>query len=524
MVIDLCGQPWQHSDSCLFVQQSACSNLGSLVNYLKLRYCIFPHFPGVFLFFLAVILLLCISLLATTAEYFFVPQLDDLSKKLQLSPSLSGITLLAIGNGAPDIFTAVSGLGVGDSDIVVGEMVGGALLITTFVLGVVLVVGSGTQVSSTEFYRDVVVFSIVAGSVAFISFVQFVTFIESIVFVLSYIVYVIIVLLWPQQHSSSRSNAIPLVGSGTYADDSCSVLVSTCSNVNSNPSIPLPAGVHIFSDNGILPKPPLYGVSFTHWNQLTVSCRVQFILELPFSVLRWISIPLGDTQWCEVRRACCVISPFFFFPLVLTTLFHWSWISHLSVLTTPGLFAFCLSLSWIMFTSTSSTKALCAHQKLFLSLCSYCGSIMWLHLLANEVVAIAQAIGIILNINSGLLGMTILAVGNSIGDLVTNSAVARSGNGAAAVTACFAAPILSHSLGLGFAFAFHSIKVYPARFYLGVDLVSLLPGWIFLLVSLVSSLLAFPLSRFQPGYTYGYTLIAFYFVFTSVSIALSIMD
>ena len=70
------------------------------------------------------------------ARYFFVPPLDVLSEKLKLSPSIAGITLLAIGNGkwpcissykaydrcvgalihthshtgAPDIFTAVAAL------------------------------------------------------------------------------------------------------------------------------------------------------------------------------------------------------------------------------------------------------------------------------------------------------------------------------------------------------------------------------------------------------------------------------
>jgi hypothetical protein len=41
-------------------------------------------------------LLVLISLLASTADTFFVPSLQYLSVKLRLSPSVAGITLLAI--------------------------------------------------------------------------------------------------------------------------------------------------------------------------------------------------------------------------------------------------------------------------------------------------------------------------------------------------------------------------------------------------------------------------------------------
>ena len=54
------------------------------------------------------------------ADNFFVPPLNLLSEKLQLSPSIAGITLLAIGNGAPDVFTAYAGLKQDDIELVLG--------------------------------------------------------------------------------------------------------------------------------------------------------------------------------------------------------------------------------------------------------------------------------------------------------------------------------------------------------------------------------------------------------------------
>ena len=59
---------------------------------------------GVFVL-LVLWLLVLILLLASTADIFFVPPMEFLSDKLKLSPDIAGITLLALGNGAPDVMT-----------------------------------------------------------------------------------------------------------------------------------------------------------------------------------------------------------------------------------------------------------------------------------------------------------------------------------------------------------------------------------------------------------------------------------
>ena len=41
------------------------------------------------------------------ADYFFVPPLNLLANKLKLSPSIAGITLLAIGNGEAAVSMAM---------------------------------------------------------------------------------------------------------------------------------------------------------------------------------------------------------------------------------------------------------------------------------------------------------------------------------------------------------------------------------------------------------------------------------
>lgn len=54
-------------------------------------------------------------------------------------------------------------------------------------------------------------------------------------------------------------------------------------------------------------------------------------------------------------------------------------------------------------------------------------AIAWISTIAGEVVGVLKALGVIFNISEAILGLTIFAVGNSVGDLVADITVARLG-------------------------------------------------------------------------------------------------
>ena len=51
---------------------------------------------------------ICFWALGSTADAYLSPILASISKHLRLSQSLAGVTLLAFGNGAPDVFASIS--------------------------------------------------------------------------------------------------------------------------------------------------------------------------------------------------------------------------------------------------------------------------------------------------------------------------------------------------------------------------------------------------------------------------------
>ena len=72
--------------------------------------------------------------------------------------------------------------------------------------------------------------------------------------------------------------------------------------------------------------------------------------------------------------------------------------------------------------------------------------VAWLDLVANEVVAIIETIGVILGISTSILGLTVVAFGNSVGDLVADTAAARGADARMAVASCFGSPLLNDLL------------------------------------------------------------------------------
>ena len=113
-------------------------------NYFTLQYCDFTSGASrAFGWFIIVVwLLIVFSLLATTADYYLVPQLEEMSEFLHLPDDVAGITLLALGNSSPDIFSDLAATGANDFKVALGELLGASMFLTTVVLGAVIFVST----------------------------------------------------------------------------------------------------------------------------------------------------------------------------------------------------------------------------------------------------------------------------------------------------------------------------------------------------------------------------------------------
>ena len=66
-------------------------------------------------------------------------------------------------------------------------------------------------------------------------------------------------------------------------------------------------------------------------------------------------------------------------------------------------------------------------MEVFLIVFAFVSSVNWIVLIANELVGVLSSYGILINVPVAVLGATILAWGDSLGDFVADIAVARDG-------------------------------------------------------------------------------------------------
>ncbi|PVV04927.1 hypothetical protein BB560_000559 [Smittium megazygosporum] len=153
----------------------------------------------------------------------------------------------------------------------------------------------------------------------------------------------------------------------------------------------------------------------------------------------------------------------------------------------------------------------------------FVSGIFWINLISNEVVEILQTLGSVLKISNSLMGFTLLAFGNSIGDLATNITVARLGFPIMGISACFGGPLLNLSLGVGLS---SLVKILSNRssssglspILIDVDGHSLVISAMALLIVICILFTISILQGFKLKSWNGYLLICIYFVVFGLNI------
>ena len=147
-------------------------------------------------------------------------------------------------------------------------------------------------------------------------------------------------------------------------------------------------------------------------------------------------------------------------------------------------------------------------------------AIAWISTIANEVVGVLKAFGVILNMSDAILGLTIFAVGNSCGDLVADITVAKLGYPVMALSACFGGPMLNILLGIGLSGMYMTIRhgvhkhekhpnkpIHYSPYNLDISTTLVISG-VTLLVTLVGLLIVVPLNGWRMDRKIGVGLIA----------------
>lgn len=144
--------------------------------------------------------------LASTADEYLSPSLEYMTIKFKLSESLAGVTLLAFGNGAPDVFSAIAAASSGSSSseedtenelLSISALTGSALFISTVVTALTVFASKpdkSIQVTPVFFIRDLIFYILVMlYLLGIMVVVQEINIYISVGFLLLYLIYVVLV-------------------------------------------------------------------------------------------------------------------------------------------------------------------------------------------------------------------------------------------------------------------------------------------------------------------------------------------
>ncbi|KAL6637543.1 hypothetical protein ACP70R_025115 [Stipagrostis hirtigluma subsp. patula] len=478
-----------------------CSPAG-YVDYLRLFYCGFAGAPAAGYAALLLWLVVLFYLLGDTASEYFCASLEGLSAALRLPPAIAGVTLLSLGNGAPDVFASVVSFAAGDGGGVgLNSALGGALFVSTVVAGAVALAVSprgGVVVEWRGFVRDLCFLLLALCYLLAVLVNGTVTVWVAASFVSLYVAYVVVV--WTS-HCCAEQGKPPPVGLAEplLLDEDVLSLPSHSKTTAAAPGAPASskgrAWLHYLLHALCM---PLYLP-----RRLTIPDIAAHRWSRPYAVASAALAPvLLAATWTSQRNP------------VSSSLRH-SLAVHL-VGAVLGLLLAALAAA----TTDSASPPRGRRRRVPWLAAGFLMSVLWAYTLARELVALLVAIGYMVGIKAGVLGVTVLAWGDSLGDLVSNVAMAvhgGAGGAQTAVSACYAGPLFNTVVGLGLSLTLAAGARHPAAFVLPADGAAY-EAVGFLGAALAWALLVVPVRGMRIDRVYGLGLIAIYLCFFAVRV------
>lgn len=462
-----------YKSQCYYVKSnSSCSRKG-YINYLQIFYCNLGKFPALGYSLLLLWLLLLFYVIGNTTAEYFCPSVESLSRVLKLSPTIAGTTLLPFGNGANDVFASfISFAQSHDSDVGFNTVLGGAFFISCFVVGIVSMSISSRQIAVDEgsFIRDVLflIFSLVSLLMIIIS--GEINLWVAISYVSIYFLYIVVVsamqFFYGKKERIVNPPAIvpPTLQSNFLAfnsDESCDMYAPLIGPMDEEKNeSQLKDAFEQLSDG-----------SESKSRACRFICLFLYVLELPLNLPRQITIPVvSEEKWSKTFAVTsATLAPIFFALIWKSQIESISSTLSLAIFMSVALIGIILGNLAFVFTEKSSPPKECLLPWLA---GGFLMSIAWTYLIAEELVSLLVSFGNILGINPSILGLTVLAWGNSAGDLISNLAMALKGGPDGvqiAISGCYAGPLFNNLIGLGLSLVFASWSQYPSSYVIPKD-------------------------------------------------------
>ncbi|XP_076389726.1 mitochondrial sodium/calcium exchanger protein isoform X2 [Megachile rotundata] len=517
---DDCSYIWQipPKDHCEWVKKTIDCNTDSVIQYTELFFCVFKS-DTTLLFILGLILLILwllylFLILGTTADNFFCPSLAVIAGIMRLSDSIAGVTILAFGNGAPDIFTSL----VSSSEegiIMFTELIGAGVFVTAMIAGSVAVV-QPFRVRLKLLMRDACFYILAVCWISWIVRDEAVQLWEAA----SRIPNVSDPTILRTYLANKDIARLPRIsmrkrpfGLGMKLDVAIATELQSEQRLG-NISFPeepeeiesgRPKGLfrEFLYDINPIDRDDWLGANWIFKFILIIRAPVMLILQLFIPVVNTTATKRGWSKLLNCFQLC--VTPTFALFLLNVWHTHFGPVSIVPIFLGVGTI-----IGVIVFLTTHEDRVPKYHNAF--AFCAFLAAMLTVYLVAGEVVAVLQCVGYAFSISDAMLGITLLAWGNSVGDMISNIAIAKRGFPRMGYAACFGGPMFNTLLGLGLTYGRAACK--SPDLYTTMRMSDMAPGaTAFLLCSLIVTIIYLNITGAIARRSYGYTLYSIYFAF-----------
>ncbi|XP_037041812.1 sodium/potassium/calcium exchanger Nckx30C isoform X2 [Bradysia coprophila] len=500
------------------------------------------HIVGVMYMFVA---------LAIVCDEFFVPSLDVIIEKLGITDDVAGATFMAAGGSAPELFTSVIGVFVSFDDVGIGTIVGSAVFNILFVIGMCALF-SKTLLSLTwwPLFRDCTFYSISLCTLIYFFRDNEIYWWEALVLFMIYVFYAIF-MKWNQQVERVVKKCLyknkvtrvrstdQLMPAGNAANSSETSMATQPGGSVTSRAASESRSAHPGSSSGHSSSAAT-GAKFRHGllqlmihtidplhdgkvdekaTQLHAIASLKVLLDATkpqrgaatSTAANHVKINLkettlvGDRPNGNIDTTIDSINELDEEPEALNMEWPKSCRKRISyVLVAPILVPL-----WLTLPDTRTPRG-----KKFFPI-TFLGSICWIAAYSYLMVWWANVIGDTAQIPPEVMGLTFLAAGTSIPDLITSVIVARKGFGDMAVSSSVGSNIFDVTVGLPVPWLLYGIIYGESVKVNSKGMVCSIAILFMMLIFVVLSIACF---RWRMNKGLGLTMFLLYFVFVAVSL------
>ncbi|XP_055924238.1 sodium/potassium/calcium exchanger 4-like [Argiope bruennichi] len=417
------------------------------------------------------------AMIGIVCHDYFVPSLEIISEKIKLPPDIAGATFMAIGTSAPELFSSITGSFITEGDIGVGTIIGSAVFNIVGVTGMVGIV-LWKKVLDIDWYpiaRDCIAYGVTVFTLIWIIADNIIHWWEALVLLLIFALYIIVIYF---------NRTIEIWSRDLVERFQESSWCRCCYNSEESPLL-----------NGIVPE--IMESQKRDRRLERDSFSVEFTASKEEEVLRQETVArkLSEILWSgeHTKSGTLCVSP----AEGGWKMFWWL------VLYPARLIFFC--------TIPDSRK-----PKLYsLFPLTFSISVLWIGVLSYLAVWMVTVIGYTFNVPDSVSGLTILAAGTSIPEIISSIIVAQNGYGNMAISNLVGSNTFDISFCLGAPWLIKTL--ISEKGYLLVFSSALTYTTATLLITLLAFVLVFVFSGWKLNRTVGLIYFIMYVIFVIIA-------